>query len=301
METKAISVQTQKSLSIVQFISSNIDTFDYVSLGRAASEKMIELVELKDGASVNDIFVINHSDKYIFMMDGDIIEGAKQNRVINTSVLLAPKVKTQVHVSCVEQGRWHHVSESFTPSDYVAPANMRQMKNEDVLYSIKLNKKAYADQGKVWSKVAENHKEFDIKSQTQNLSDLAIAREDDFKKFIESFKSEEGVNGIALFNGNKFVGLDLFNCEVVFQEYFPKTLKGAAMQFLNIKAPTKKIDESELKYKLLETMDKIEGLQKATFNGVGVGAEDRFQDEKLNGFALMFDKKLIHLTAMQKN
>lgn len=301
METKAISVQTQKSLSIVQFISSNIDTFDYVSLGRAASEKMIELVELKDGASVNDIFVINHSDKYIFMMDGDIIDGAKQNRVINTSVLLAPKVKTQVHVSCVEQGRWHHVSESFTPSDYVAPANIRQMKNEDVLYSIKLNKKAYADQGKVWDKVSENHSAFDIKSQTQNLSDLVIAKEDDFKKFTESFKAEDGVNGIALFNGNKFVGLDLFNREVVFQEYFPKILKGAAMQFLNIKAPTKKIDESELKYKLLETMDKIEGLQKATFKGVGVGTEDRFQDEKLNGFALMFDKKLIHLTAMQKN
>lgn len=301
METKAVSVQTQKSLSIVQFVSSNINTFDYVSLGKAVSEKMIELVELKEGASVNDIFVINHSDKYVFMMDGDIIEGAKQNRVINTSVLLAPKVKTQIHVSCVEQGRWRHVSESFTPSDYVAPAELRQIKNEDVLFSKRQNNKAYANQSKVWEKVSENHKRFKVDSDTSNLSDIVINKEDDFKKFTESFKAEEGVNGIALFNGNNFVGLDLFNREDVYKEYFPKILKGAAMQFLNIKTPSKKIDESELKYKLLVTIDQIEGLEKSAFDGVGIGTEERFQAEKLNGFALMFDKKLIHLTAMQKN
>lgn len=301
METKAVSVQTQKSLSVVQFISSNIDTFDYVSLGKATSEKMIELVELKEGASVNDIYVINHSDKYVFMMDGDIIEGAKQNRIINTSVLLAPNVKTQIHVSCVEQGRWHHVSESFTPSDYVAPANLRQMKNEDVFFCKRQNNKSYADQGKIWDRVAENQKEFNIKSQTQSLSDIAIVKEKDFKKFTEEFKAEEEVNGIALFNGNKFVGLDLFNRAEVYKEYFPKILKGAAMQFLNVKAPSKKIDQSELKYKLLETMDNIEGFEKSTFEGAGAGIEERFESEILNGFSLMFDNKLIHLTAMQKN
>lgn len=300
METKVVSVQSQKSLSVVQFISSNIDTFDYVSLGTAAKEKMIELLELKEGASVNDILVVNHSDKYVFMMDGDIIEGAKQNRVINTSILLAPKVKTKIHVSCVEQGRWYHVSDLFMPSDYVAPANMRQVKNEDVFSSLKRQSKAYAHQGRVWDKVSENLHVQDIKSETSNLSDAMNSKQEEFTIFADNFKADDHVNGLAFFNDNKFVGLDLFNSSKVYKEYFPKILKGAAMQFSYLKEPTKKVDEAELKYRFLETMDKIETLERNSFNGVGVGTEERFESDKLNGFQLMFENKIIHLTAMNR-
>ena len=298
METKVVSVQTQNNLSVVQFISSNIDTFDYLSLGRAASEKLLELREVGDGGSVNDVYVINRSDKFIFIMDGDIIEGAQQNRVINASVLLAPMSKTKVQVSCVEQGRWNKISDSFMPSDYTAPSMMRMRKNMDVHSNLRSNKSHYADQGKVWDIVSENLNHLNVASETSNLSDAMNEKREEYRIFSDEFKCDESVNGLALFNDNKFIGMDLFNSSKVYQDYFHKILKGAAMEFSHSMKSDKKIDESEIKYKTLDIMDKIEAIETKTFKGVGIGTDERFEAEKLTGFQLVYENKLIHLAAM---
>jgi len=298
METKIVSVQTQKNLSVVQMISSNVDTFDYLSLGIASAKILIELKEISDGGSVNDIYVINHSDKFVFIMDGDIIEGAKQNRIINTSVLLAPKSKTKVQVSCIEQGRWNPVSDSFKPSDYTATTTLRMQKNKDVAVNLGFNASHYADQENVWNIVSEKLSDLDIDSKTSNLSDAMKDKREEYKIFSDEFKRDDSVNGLALFKGNKLIGMDLFNSSKVYQDYFCKILKGAAMEFSNNNSPENKIVESEIKYKTLEIIDKIEVMETKSFKGIGVGTEERFEAEKLTGFQLIYDNKLIHLAAM---
>ena len=91
----------------------------------AAAGGKLEILELEGGASVNEIAILNASGEFVFFMDADILAGAKQNRVVNASILLAPHSKTRVPVSCVEQGRWHVTSEKFKTSDFVAPSSLR--------------------------------------------------------------------------------------------------------------------------------------------------------------------------------
>lgn len=294
METRIVSVQTQNNLSVVQFISSNIDTFDYVSLSNAFTNNLIEIKELGEGASVNDVFVINHSDKFVFMMDGDIIQGAKQNRVINTSILLAPKKKTQIQVSCVEQGRWRHVSNKFGSSDLCAPLTMRSSKHKDVFTNLKEGKAHYADQSKVWDDVESYAARFRVKSETSNLGDIYSEKKAEFEKAEAEFKCGENVNGFAIFIENEFVSLDLFNSSVVYRDYFGKIIKGALFELNYEKKSKKKVDESEIKYKTLDILDKTEEFEKNIFNGAGVGEEKRFQSQELIGLELMYDNFLIH-------
>jgi len=299
METRIVSVQTKNQLSVVEFISSNIDTFDYISLGKAVKENLIELKEISEGGSVNDVYVVNRSDKFVFIMDGDIIQGAKQNRIINTSILLAPMSKTQIQVSCVEQGRWQKVSNKFdAPDEFFAPSSIRSLKNIDVFDNLKKGRSHYANQSKVWSAVNDKLKDHNVSSDTSNLGDIMKEKEGEFKAIEEEFKCGENVNGLAIFKGNGFLGLDLFNSSIIYKDYFYKIVKGVAFDYSYGKKKDKQVDKNELKYKTLDMLDMIDTFEKHRFKGVGVGYEERFESDKLTGFQLMYENNLIHMAAM---
>ncbi len=46
----------------------------------------------------------------MLLLDGEHLEGAMQNRVLNVSVLAAARHDTVIPVSCVERGRWGYGS-----------------------------------------------------------------------------------------------------------------------------------------------------------------------------------------------
>jgi len=49
------------------------------------------------------------------IIDVQELVGAKQNRILNTDVLVPAKSTRDVPVSCVERGRWGYKSRHFTP------------------------------------------------------------------------------------------------------------------------------------------------------------------------------------------
>lgn len=51
--------------------------------------------------------VTNNAVTPLILVDGDEITGAKQNRIVNTTILIPPKTTMAVSVSCTEHGRWH--------------------------------------------------------------------------------------------------------------------------------------------------------------------------------------------------
>jgi hypothetical protein len=61
--------------------------------------------EVTEGGSVPNLAVDNKGETLVLFVEGQELRGAKQNRVLNTSVLIAAKTKTVLPVSCVEQGR----------------------------------------------------------------------------------------------------------------------------------------------------------------------------------------------------
>ena len=62
--------------------------------------------EVTEGGSVPNLAVDNKGETLVLFVEGQELRGAKQNRVLNSSVLIAAKTKTVLPVSCVEQGRW---------------------------------------------------------------------------------------------------------------------------------------------------------------------------------------------------
>jgi len=88
------------------------DTF-YILLGNAIEAGQAVVEEVTEAGSVPNLAVTNKADWPILIPEGEILIGAKQNRVVNVSVLVAAGTKFVMPVSCVEAGRWRYQSRHF--------------------------------------------------------------------------------------------------------------------------------------------------------------------------------------------
>ena len=65
------------------------------------------VAEVDAAGSVPELAVANPLDSNVLLYDGEELLGAKQNRILNVTVLVAAQSETRIPVSCVEEGRWH--------------------------------------------------------------------------------------------------------------------------------------------------------------------------------------------------
>lgn len=300
MKTTILSLQQCDALSAVLLKVEPANTFEFISSATAISQKHIEITEVSAGGSVNEICVINHSIFFVFLMDGDILSGAKQNRIINTSILLGPQSKTIIPVSCVESGRWNASSDRFGSTDYTAPLELRKSKAEQVSRSLKTYAKYASDQGSIWNTVSKVSEKMEVNSSTSNLSDVFDRRSNSYEKFLNTFKPDNEANGVAFFINKKLVNIEIFNRTNIFSEYFPKMLKGISMDAFGLKTEGK-IGKAEAEYKVLELLDQMEITHMDLHKGVGLGNEKRFVTNDVSGFQLDYNSNLIHFTAMRNN
>jgi hypothetical protein len=80
---------------------------DYVLGADAMADGTLTVKEVSDSGIVNTLIVQNKSDKRVLLLDGEELIGAKQNRILNTTILIEANTTQKIPVSCVEQGRWN--------------------------------------------------------------------------------------------------------------------------------------------------------------------------------------------------
>ncbi|MCF8414584.1 MAG: hypothetical protein K9G44_14320 [Melioribacteraceae bacterium] len=299
MEIKVLDFKQINNLGVLQFATKELDTFNYLTLPKAIEKEYVQVKEVSEGGEVNNLLVVNNSKHYVFIMDGEILEGAKQNRVVNTSILMAPSSKNILPVSCVERGRWSHKSQFFKTADYHMPSSSRSRKSHKVKQNLEENNEYMAEQGAVWEDVMNVSTFFKVKSKTDNLSDVYFQLQEDFEKNLKNFEINDMANGVSFFIGKEMISIELFNRRDVLQEHFNKLL--TAVQFdVDI---AKKIDHltfDAASFKIVDTIDKISDLEKQEYDSIGVGTDLRFENKVLHGFQLFYKNHTIHLSSQKK-
>src|SRR5713101_8287413 len=86
------------------------------------------VTELDAAGSVPELLAKNPLDHNVLLYDGEELLGAKQNRILNVTVLVPARSATTIPVSCVEEGRWSTRSAHFTPSKHTAYPQLRRRK-----------------------------------------------------------------------------------------------------------------------------------------------------------------------------
>lgn len=94
------------------FIENNEGVKELMGLKEAIQLDRFRISEKKpfgrfeDMDAVNNLTVQNKTDQTIFLMNGDIVQGGRQDRVLAQSRIIPPRTITDIAVFCVERGRW---------------------------------------------------------------------------------------------------------------------------------------------------------------------------------------------------
>jgi hypothetical protein len=68
---------------------------------------------------------VNLADQPVLIVDGETLDGAKQNRVVNLTILVPAHGRPVIPVSCAEAARWCARSRAFTSSPHTQFASGR--------------------------------------------------------------------------------------------------------------------------------------------------------------------------------
>ena len=112
-------------LSVFPLFTGEESALDYRLSDEVMDSRDVVVEEIGDQGSVPEISVENTGDSRVLFLEGEQLVGAKQNRILNVSLLVAGHTKIKVPVSCVEQGRWRRTSSRFSSSKTGAPSSLR--------------------------------------------------------------------------------------------------------------------------------------------------------------------------------
>nr|MBA2306385.1 TIGR02452 family protein [Acidobacteriota bacterium] len=126
----------------------------YLTLDQALGDGFTEITEIGQQGTVPELRVVNKSAKPVFILDGEELLGAKQNRVVNLSILVPAATKLTIPVSCVEAGRWRARSRAFTAAPRTQYATGRAKRMSQVTASMQMSGARSSDQAEVWADIA---------------------------------------------------------------------------------------------------------------------------------------------------
>ena len=123
------------ALTVIPLLTPSSQEVDWVTLEEAGDDVVV--TEAAGGASVPTLQVNNAGDRPLLLLDGEELIGAKQNRVLNTTVLVGAHSTVTIPVSCVEAGRWAYRTARFAAGGTSLCASLRADKAAQVTDSLR--------------------------------------------------------------------------------------------------------------------------------------------------------------------
>jgi len=290
--------QAYKNLTIFPVLSDYVIPFDYLTLDEALSENLIEVVEIDEGGTVPELRVINKADKMVLILDGEELVGAKQNRIVNTTILIPAQETIVIPVSCVEQGRWSYDTEHFYSEERMMAPTMRAMKAQQVNYSIRHSGNFRSNQGAIWHEISAKASRRGAESQSMAMAEIYRKERSSIQDYLENFAMVDSQTGAVFLINGKVVGMDCFGKAETFEKTFKKIVESYALDAIDWH--DSKMESKTSKSKVVNFLKTANDIQIETHPSVGLGTDCRLDSKKCIGFALSHEDQVVHLSVFAK-
>jgi hypothetical protein len=269
----------------------------YVTLDEAAASGTARVTEVSAGGHVPELSFVNSGPEAVLLLDGEELVGAKQNRVLNLTILVPAGASVKIPVSCVEQGRWSYRSEGFTPSGRAFFRTGRAQKVQRVTENLRAQGAPRSDQGQVWADIAGKMSRMEVHSSTGAMSDLFEARSQGVEEYVRALKSQPGQCGAVFALDGKVAGLELFDARATLERALPKLVRSYALDALETLASRKRAPKAPAPAEAAAFLDSVRQAPITLHVSLGEGQDARFSHGHLSGAGLVARDRVVHLLA----
>jgi hypothetical protein len=276
------------------------DEPEYITLEEGLNNGAVAVREVSEAGSVPDLLLINAGDKPVLVLDGEELVGAKQNRIVNTTMLVAAKSELVIPVSCVEQGRWQRSSLEFSSGKRMMYASLRAAHQDRTHESLARGEGHRSDQGMIWGELGAKAERMSTRSRTGAMGDLFTLHEKPLLAYLRAFRRVDCQVGSMFAINGRLVGMDVLGHQPTFTSFFDKVVRSYALDALDwsTDAPHDSSLRSERAKSLLEQMASA---SMKVYPGVGLGESVRFEGRSVLGAALIHEGRVLHLAAFRND
>jgi hypothetical protein len=292
--------QVYKNLELYPLLSGYRNTVVYVTLDDALNQNFITVTEVCEGGLVPELKVVNKSGTMVLILDGEELIGAKQNRVVNTTILIAAGAETVIPVSCVEQGRWNYETREFRSEGRVMSSKIRSSKADQVKCSLRDSGRFASDQGAIWCDIEGLVQGFDVESPSTAMAYIYRKERPTLAEYAREFcPVDQQIGAVFVINGG-IAGMDCFGKPETLEKALSKLVESYALDALEA---AKKGSEPKTDSRIA-----VEGFLKGVREcrvesrpSVGVGTDCRLESNGVFGFALVHEGQLLHLSVFGRS
>jgi hypothetical protein len=269
---------------------------EYVTFADAQKDGTAEITEIDVHGDVSTLEVKTNSKVPVLMIDGEILVGLKQNRVLNTTILVPAKTKLKIPVACIEAGRWRHATSKADRAVYALLPKIRAMKRRSVTLSARAFGSFSADQSAVWDEVAGSLGDLGVDSKTLAYSDIEKQRRPEIEDRLSKLQPEPGQSGVLALVGGEPVAFDLFDRPSTLARLWQGLIGSFIVESLVPKANHESVDSVDME--AAAEWIRGAGAGKATrHQAVGLGASVSITGTVHETSALVVDGVAVHIAA----
>lgn len=238
----------------------------------------LAVVSERPGPAVANLIIGNPGDCPLLVLEGQVLEGGWQNRVVGRSVLVPAHASMELDVFCVEQGRWGGAGEHRSNGRRVSLRVRGALRSRQ------------DRQSEVWRRVGEYEKRYGP-NETASLLKHADRAAVDVDRLVSRFRPLPAQVGVVLGVAGQPVLAEVFDDPRTLASQFHSILRAAGLDALGeqeVATPSRRARRF---------VDRLSRVERRAVASAGAGTTLAGADHYADVSCLSWGRRDVHLVA----
>jgi hypothetical protein len=288
------------NLAVYPVFGEGSPKLEYLTLGEALAAGGLKIGEV-GGGQVPELLVSNATGRRVLLLDGEELIGAKQNRILNTSILVEAGSEVRIPVSCVEQGRWDRGSVAMHSGEVAYP-ELRRQKAHQVHDRLRATGMHGSDQGALWQEIGQRMEGLRGYAPTSRMEGLYEVNREALEQAESRLPCCPGACGVVAVIGGRIACADVFDSPLTLEKLWPRLVSSYsldAVTFGQEASPAWTATPQQEMVSRFLTLPPDALIE--VFATPGIGQNLRFRTPDRVGSALALEDAVVHLEVFPSN